>query len=81
MFYERNVRKIDAKFTGKHLCRWKTPVPGSLFSKVKDLLPAASLKKRLCLMCFPFNFNKFLQTPLYKPTPSCCFLILIFDLF
>ena len=37
----------------------KTSEPESLFHKVADLQFAVLLKKKLRLMCFPLNFNKF----------------------
>ena len=48
VFYKNGVLRNFAKFTGKHL--WQ----GLFLNKVAE---------RLCYMCFPVNFAKFLRTP------------------
>ena len=47
MFYNKDLLKNFAKFTGKHLYR------SFFFNKVAGLRPATLLKKILRYMCFP----------------------------
>ena len=51
-FCKKGVLRNFAKFKGKHLCQ-------SLFFNKR---PVTLLKKRLCYVCFPVNFAKFLRT-------------------
>ena len=54
VFCEKDVLKIFAKLTGKHLCQ-------SLFcNEVSGLGHATLFKKRPWHRCFPVNFEKFL---------------------
>ena len=50
----KDVLKIFAKFTGKHLCQ------SLFFNKVAGLRPT-SVKTRLWHKCFPVSFAKFLR--------------------
>ena len=58
----KDVLKIFAKFTEKHLCR------SPFFNKVAGLKPATLLKKRLWHLCFPVNLAKFLRTSFLQNT-------------
>ena len=60
VFCKKGVLTNFAKFTGKYLCQ------SLFFNKVVGLSPATLLKKRLCHMCFPDNFVKFVRTPFLK---------------
>ena len=62
VFYEKDILRNFAKFTGKHLCQ------SVFFNKVVGLRPATFFKKRLWQRCFPENFAKFLRTSLLQNT-------------
>ena len=59
---KKGVRKIFAKFTGKHLCQ------SLFFHKVAGLRPATVSIKRLWHRWFPVNFAKFLRTSFLQST-------------
>ena len=60
VFYENAVFRNFTKFTRKYLCQ-------SLFlNKLASLMPATSLKRRLCHRCFHVSFKKFLRTLFYR---------------
>ena len=67
-FYEKDVLRNFAKFTGKHLCQ------GLFFNKLAGPRPATLFKKRLWRKWFPVNFAKFLRTPFL--TERLCWLLL-----
>ena len=64
------LRKVFAKFKGKHLCQ------RLYFNKV--CRPKA-VKKRLWHKCFPLNLAKFLRTPLLQNTSRWLLLLLAFQ--
>ena len=58
VFYEKDVLKNFAKFTGKQLC----------------LRPATSWKKRFWHKCFPVNIAKFLGAPFFMVPLAASFI-------
>ena len=61
-FAQKGVLRNFLKFTGKHLYQ------SLFFNKVAGLRPAALLKKRRWLRCFPVNFAKLLITSFLQNT-------------
>ena len=68
VFCKKDVLKIFAKFTGKHLFQ------SLFFDKVAGLRPATLSKKGLWHRCLPVNFAKLLRTPFLQNTSGGCFL-------